>query len=69
MTSAEFRSKRVAAGISQTELAHRVGFERALLCHFELGYETLHASDIDRLNTALDQIIRAKIQVLQELLK
>ena len=56
----ELRSKRVAAEIPATLLAARARVNRSRLSNLERGYAEPVEEELQRLNTALDQLIQAK---------
>jgi transcriptional regulator with XRE-family HTH domain len=56
----ELRSKRVAAEIPATLLAAKARVNRSRLSNLERGYAQPTEDELQRLNTALDQLIQAK---------
>jgi hypothetical protein len=56
----ELRSKRIAAEIPATLLAAKASINRSRLSNLERGYAKPTEDEMQRLNTALDQLIQAK---------
>jgi predicted transcriptional regulator len=56
----DLRSKRVAAEIPATLLAAKAGVNRSRLSNLERGYAQPTDEEVQRLNTALDELIQAK---------
>jgi transcriptional regulator with XRE-family HTH domain len=60
MIGNNLRQRRVANGISGDVLCRRAEVERSRLCHIELGYVTPSASETERLDKALSDLIATK---------
>jgi predicted transcriptional regulator len=60
MTIHELRSKRVTAEISATLLAAKAGVNRCRLSNIERGYVQPREDELQRLRTALEDLIKAK---------
>jgi transcriptional regulator with XRE-family HTH domain len=60
MTVNELRSKRVAAEISATLLAAKARLNRSRLSNLERGYSHPRGEELQRLSSALEQLIESK---------
>jgi transcriptional regulator with XRE-family HTH domain len=63
--SATLRAKRTGAGIAGSLLCQKIGMARSRLSDIERGYATPSPDEIGSLDSALDELIRAK-SVLQK---
>jgi transcriptional regulator with XRE-family HTH domain len=63
MTIEELRSKRIAAEIPATLLATKAKLNRCRLSNIERGYVQPTAQELDHLQTALEELIKAKSAV------
>ena len=60
---AEARILRVAAGLTQQEVAAAVGVDRRRLSEHERGERPLSADELDRLGAALEQAVAGRAEI------
>jgi len=65
MPAKEFRSKRVAAEMPATVLAAKAGGNRSRLSNIERGCPQPTEDELQRLNAAFQQLLRAKSVIQQ----
>jgi transcriptional regulator with XRE-family HTH domain len=65
MTGRELKAKRSAAGISGAVLSSKVRMSRSRLSEIERAYISPSPEEFERLKTALDALIQAKIVINQ----
>ncbi len=63
MVGNALRTKRAVAGIAGAVLCQKAGINRSYLSALERGTATATPDEIKRLNTALDDLIRAKSEI------
>jgi transcriptional regulator with XRE-family HTH domain len=63
ITGATLKSKRIAAGIAGHILCKKLTIARSRLSDIERDYVTASPEDLARINTALDDLIRAKTAI------
>jgi transcriptional regulator with XRE-family HTH domain len=63
MTGKDLRHKRTAAGISGDVVSRNIGIERSRLCQIEKEYLTPKKEEIDRIASALENLIAAKEKI------
>lgn len=63
MVGSGLRTKRAAAGIAGIVLCRKAGISRGYLSEIERGTATATPDEITRLNTVLDDLIRAKFEI------
>jgi transcriptional regulator with XRE-family HTH domain len=63
MTISELREKRIVAGIVGRILCKRAGIERSRLSVIEKGYLPPTAEELERLQKALDELIKTKQRI------
>ena len=60
MTGADLKAKRIRAGIPGRLVCARAKVDRSRLSHIERGYIQAPDAELDRIEQALDELIRAK---------
>ncbi len=63
ITGSSIKSKRAGAGIAGAVLCKKAGLTRNRLTDIERGYATPSFEELERVNTALDQLIEAKASI------
>jgi transcriptional regulator with XRE-family HTH domain len=65
MTPKNIRAKRAAAGIPGRAVCQVAGISRAKLSEIELGYAVASADELQRLDAAIEQIVRTRRDLAQ----
>jgi|HubBroStandDraft_6_1064221.scaffolds.fasta_scaffold303416_3 transcriptional regulator with XRE-family HTH domain len=60
MTGQALRAKRAVAGVPGAAISIRTGIPRSRLSHIERGYLVPTADEVQRIESAIDEIIRTK---------
>jgi transcriptional regulator with XRE-family HTH domain len=60
MTAADLKAKRAAAGIPGYAICQVAGISRAKLSDVERGYVTASPEDLQRIDCAIEQIVRTR---------
>jgi hypothetical protein len=63
VTSASIKHKRIAAGIVGHVLCKKLSIPRSRLSHIERDYMTVTPEELQRIDAALDDLIRAKAAI------